>query len=571
MIGYEGKIKISLHVKGNDLILLEHIPSANLFPAVLESVWHANLAAFLLLDSQGEVLQANDLAAELLGYSKEDIKGQNIFSDGWQFVDLDDKLLNRNTHPFWGIANAGETFKDLKLGLRRHEKPAIYLSCNGTSFGDAVGREGKVLISFVDITGNVLSNRMLAQQLDESQALLQTSQMLASSLDVSQTLQQIVRAAITVIKQADQAVIHLLDESGDNLQSVAVADPSVDMLSKRMNFRPREGIAGLVIDSGRSINVADVLKEPRFVGRETVSGRVRSLLVAPVKTTEKNLGTISLHSAKTGVFSSDDERLLTTLGSQAAIALEKAQLHTQIQETLQQEQAARAQLVQSEKLAALGRIIASVAHELNNPLQAIQNALYLVNLQSTLDQQSREDIQVALNESSRMAELIARLRDTYRPTSGEEFQNNSLDDVVLDVQKLIGTYLRHSKVSFHFEPNPSLPVAPIIRDQIKQVVLNICLNAVESMEEGGELSIDISRGEDKPEIEMRITDTGPGISPRVLKNIFDPFFTTKEGGTGLGLAITYDIIRRHNGRIDVQSVLGQGTTFTVVLPLKSVA
>jgi signal transduction histidine kinase len=267
------------------------------------------------------------------------------------------------------------------------------------------------------------------------------------------------------------------------------------------------------------------------------------------------------------VFTSDDERLLTTLGAMAAVAIEKVKLYTDLQASLLQEKAARAQLVQAEKLAALGRIVASVAHELNNPLQAIQNALYLIKLEESLTPQAREDLQTVLNEADRMADLIARLRETYRPTTHEEFQPESLNSLVAEVQRLLSTHLRHAQITFEFLPDDDLPEIPIIRDQIKQVILNICLNAVEAMLGGGLVTVITKNQPQTRTVQLSISDNGPSINPEILPYIFDPFVTTKEGGTGLGLAISYDIVRRHDGQINVNSKPGHGTTFIITLPI----
>jgi two-component system sensor histidine kinase HydH len=209
-----------------------------------------------------------------------------------------------------------------------------------------------------------------------------------------------------------------------------------------------------------------------------------------------------------------------------------------------------------------------VAHELNNPLQAIQNALYLVNLEETLSIQAREDIQVALHESNRMAGLIARLRETYRPSTSEEFNPASVNNLILDVEKLVSTHLRRNEVTLEYDLCPEIPDCQMIQDQIKQVILNICLNAVESMPNGGLLKIRTCNDVDNERIIIEFSDNGAGINPEVLPYIFDPFVTTKDGGTGLGLAITYDIVRRHSGNIDVESTLGKGTIFRVFLPVE---
>ena len=234
-----------------------------------------------------------------------------------------------------------------------------------------------------------------------------------------------------------------------------------------------------------------------------------------------------------------------------------------------QEQSTRARLIQHEKLAAIGRLTASVAHELNNPLQAIQNALYLVSLEDTLSQQGREDLRVALNEADRMAGLIGRLRDTYRPRMGQSYEQVHLNELIREVHKLIETHMRHNQVAYKFLPAAKLPPVTAISDQIKQVILNLALNAIEAMSSGGELCLVTQPKKDENRndgVWLTVKDSGPGIEPNLLPNIFEPFFTTKQSGTGLGLAISYEIVHRHQGKIEVESEPGKGTKFKVWLP-----
>jgi signal transduction histidine kinase len=431
----------------------------------------------------------------------------------------------------------------------------------------------------------------LEKQLRESRALLEISQVLAGTIDLTATLQQIADAATSLIKSADRTILHLLEDTGHYLQPVAVSSRAGDeriskigvektpSLAHRLNFQMGQGIAGIVLESGETINVSDVTTDPRYIPiKEPVSPAFRSLLVAPIIAGEsanlrfdagaRRLGTLSVQSPQVGVFTADDVRLLTILGTQAALAIEKAKLYAELNAALDHEKAARAQLVSAEKLAALGRIVASVAHELNNPLQAIQNALYLIMTEETLTPQAREDLQTVLNETDRMVEMIARLRETYRPVTSEEFKPESLNTLVMEVQKLLATHLRRNRIKLDIYADESLPSIPLIRDQVKQVILNISLNAVEAMPDGGVLTIRTEHHAKQGEVLLSVSDTGMGISKHVLPYIFDPFVTTREGGTGLGLAITYDIVRRHNGRIDVETGPGKGSIFSVWLPVE---
>ena len=412
--------------------------------------------------------------------------------------------------------------------------------------------------------GNAQQYTMLERRLKENEAITTIGQALLQTLDREAVLQIIANAAHQLIPRVNRTVIHLFEQASNSLQPVASVGFEE---TKRPLFPIRygEGIAGRVIAGGETINVGDVISDPRYAsyGFAATPG---SILVAPVQSGDKHLGTISVRSETINAFTADDERFLTALGVQAALVIENARLYADLQEALRQEQSARAQMVQSEKLAALGRIVASVAHELNNPLQAIHNALYLVKSDDLPNPQTRSDLEVALREVDRMAELIARLRETYRPVFREEFKPEKMNDLIQEVQKLIGTHLRHKNIQFTFEPCNTLPAVQIIRDQFKQVLINTCLNAVEAMHDGGALAIRTIDSPETSEVSIIITDTGPGIAPDVMPFIFDPFYTTKEGGTGLGLSITYDIVRRHNGRIEVESESGKGSTFKISLP-----
>lgn len=417
---------------------------------------------------------------------------------------------------------------------------------------------------------NGLDAGQLAKELQKSQALFEISQALAGTVELQKTLQQIAEAANRLIKSSNRTILHLFDDTQEHLIPAAVAGGAKGARNRPLNFKPGEGIAGLVVTEGRPINVADVLQDERYIPLNHSPAASRSLLVVPVKMGTVTLGTLSVQSPEPGVFSQDDERLLATLGAQAAVAIDKARLYDDLEAALRHEQATRAQLVQAEKLAALGRIVASVAHELNNPLQAIQNALYLIQMEAGLSGQAREDLQTVLTETERMAGLIARLRDTYRPTTSEEYQPESINELVRDVQRLLATHLRHRQIGLVFHPDETIPPFPMIRDQIKQVILNICLNAVEAMQEGGVIEVTTELHKEQQSALLCIADNGPGIDEKILPLIFDPFVTTKagEGGTGLGLSITFDIVQRHMGRIEVSNRPEGGVMFRVWLPLE---
>ena len=404
------------------------------------------------------------------------------------------------------------------------------------------------------------------QRLREVNLLYRISQKLAESLDANVILQQVVNLLQEQFNFYYVQVL-MLDGTKKRLILRQGSDPFGSILkSENYDSALDSGIPGHVAITNYPFVTNNVSEVPFFVVNPILPLTTAELAV-PLSSGGSLLGVLDIHHKAPNQFRDHDLQLIYTIAEQSTLAVEKAILYDDLQTTLVKEQAARAQLVQSEKLAALGRIVASVAHELNNPIQAIQNALYLINLEENLTAQSHEDLQVALNESNRMAGLITRLRETYRPTTREEFQPYSINDLVTEVEKLISTHLKRNEVKFLFSPQ-DIPLIPIIPDQIKQVLINISLNAVESMSRGGSLSIQTSYNLEQKQVCLEIIDTGPGIDPEVLPYIFDPFITTKDHGTGLGLAITYDIVRRHGGRIEPESNQGKGTTFRVWLPIE---
>jgi two-component system NtrC family sensor kinase len=222
-----------------------------------------------------------------------------------------------------------------------------------------------------------------------------------------------------------------------------------------------------------------------------------------------------------------------------------------------------AQLVQSEKLAATGRLAMSLAHEINNPLQAIQNCLHLVLELPLPEDRKIEYLRMAREEVERLSILVQSMLDFYRPARGGPPLANIR--AVLDrVLALADQKLRTSQI----ETVVDCPAEPLLvhaaPDQLGQVFLNLIMNAAEAMEDGGTLHIKAELGQSL--IEIRFRDTGAGIPSDILAHIFEPFYTTKDEGTGLGLAISYTIIERQGGTMQVESEVGRGTQFTVRLP-----
>ncbi len=227
----------------------------------------------------------------------------------------------------------------------------------------------------------------------------------------------------------------------------------------------------------------------------------------------------------------------------------------------------RQQIGQSEKLASIGRLAAGIAHEINNPLTGVLTFAHLLRQNDNFSDQDRQDLDVIIQETTRVREIVRGLLDFAResPSSREPL---NLNEVIAQTLKLVRSQKEFREVVIREELDSNLPPVKADKNQLQQVLLNLCLNACEAMHEGGNLTISTAIL-DEGRVAIRVSDTGHGIAEDDLEKIFDPFFTTKPvgKGTGLGLSVSYGIIQSHGGDIEVESQVGIGTTFTLILPV----
>ncbi|MFO8009459.1 MAG: ATP-binding protein [Dehalococcoidia bacterium] len=242
--------------------------------------------------------------------------------------------------------------------------------------------------------------------------------------------------------------------------------------------------------------------------------------------------------------------------------------HNQLKEAMEKLENSQEQLLQSEKLAAVGQLVSGVAHELNNPLMAISGYTELM-LRRVEDETTKRDLERLQEDTNRAIAIIRNLLSFARKQETQKMPV-SVNDIIQSVVKLRSYELSLENISMETDLDPDLPEAMGDFQQLQQVFLNLLLNAEHALKDrkkGGKLSIK-TRNTDS-NITVNLSDNGPGIPPEVQENVFEPFFTTKEvgEGTGLGLSICYGIVEEHGGKIYFQSTSGEGTVFTVELPV----
>jgi len=223
-------------------------------------------------------------------------------------------------------------------------------------------------------------------------------------------------------------------------------------------------------------------------------------------------------------------------------------------------------LIQSEKLASMGKMAAGVAHEINNPLTSILINTHLMLEKNPANPEFSESLKMIAEETSRCTDIVKGLLEFSRQNPPKMILSNA-NDILTRTLRLLENQASFQNIKIIKELSPELPRVKLDEDKIEQVFWNLIFNAAEAMPNGGLLKIQTKASEDEKYIEIRFEDTGGGIPENNLHKLFDPFFTTKSSGTGLGLAVAYGIIDQHHGKIDVKSKAGQGSTFTVHLPL----
>jgi PAS domain S-box-containing protein len=376
-------------------------------------------------------------------------------------------------------------------------------------------------------------------------------------------------------------VIGMVTDDGQRIKLVDYYHPDQDMhkifkdISSQVPFPVGESISERVIRNGESLFYPTVNRDQiKVIFKQEYEvwanrSEVSSLIVVPIKARDRGLGALAMiRLANCAPYMPEDLKLTERLANQMALAILNARLYRDLEITLQKEQAMRQQLIQAEKHTALSRMMASVAHEINNPIQTVMNLMFLARSSIQDGSSSQEFLDMATSEVERISRLVTNLRDIYRPAKVEPMRPLELLKILSLVQTLLKPHLQHQKVSWQQATTDSKIWIDGIPDQLKQVFLNISLNAIEAMQpDGGTLAVSTALSPSQDQVAVAFQDTGPGIPPENLTKVFEPFFTTKSNGTGLGLAICYEIIQRHKGSITVQNSPGQGALITIWMPL----
>lgn len=343
-----------------------------------------------------------------------------------------------------------------------------------------------------------------------------------------------------------------------------------------------DGIPGRVLRTGKSALVNDVSQDTDY--RPLPAGSPGSLMCVALRDGEQTLGLVTVERRDKNAFTHNDLLDLESLAGILASVVASADQYQRLQETVRQlraaqdelksrieaQRSAETRLIQAAKLAAVGEMAAGVAHELNNPLTMVTGFAELILSELPADAASRPDLELVLREARRARDVVRRLLDFARQTESTRTRAD-LNEVLGDIIELTRHLMHTNGVTLVKDLAAGLPWVSIDRNQMKQVFLNLFHNALQAMPTGGELQLQTREAvrDGRAWVAASVRDNGQGIPAEHRERVFEPFFTTKsdQGGTGLGLSVTYGIVTDHGGRIEVESQPGQGSTFTVWLPI----
>jgi signal transduction histidine kinase/DNA-binding response OmpR family regulator len=398
-----------------------------------------------------------------------------------------------------------------------------------------------------------------AQQRSEDLAVLnEITRAVTSSLELDRVLTTSLHSIRQILHVEAGSLIVLDAETGElHFRNTLAA---LEEWIRRDAAQAGGGIIGAVT----TLHEPLIIKDAQHLAVTGVELSLRNLLAVPLTVKSRVQGVIVVINRSDGAFTSDDLELLQFLAGAVAVAAENARLYGELADFARELERSQAQLIQAEKLAATGRLAASLAHEINNPLQAINNCLHLVVNRPLTDDKKKYYLGLAQTEVERLITLVQRTLEFYRPSQGRATAT-SVNHLIENVLALSSKRLEHDRVQIRAQLQPDLPSIMAVPDQLTQVLLNLIINAVEAMPAGGTLTVASALRDSWLAVEVQ--DTGAGFTPDESARIFEPFYTTKADGTGLGLAVSYGIIQQHGGRIEVSSTPGQGARFTVLLPL----
>jgi PAS domain S-box-containing protein len=532
------------------------------------TIFERSRDAIILTNPYGGIAEINQAGVHILGYEtqKEVLALKSI-----------DRLFEKKEYFKFREKISREGFvKELETRLFGKNDRTFDALITSNVMVDVTGRITGYVLIIRDITERKISQRQIEKRNIRLNILNAISKTVSSSLNLDEILKSAIDKILEVL-ESDSVRIYLLDKKRKVLKLVAHKGLSAKLINQPfMQQRdPGDGLLGQTILDGETRLVDNFLRSEDPYVDSIIEEGLHSTAYIPLSTKGELVGVMCVGSHYPIEFAAGYIEFLTAIGSQIGVAVDNANLYENIKRAYEDLKDAQEQIVQSEKLASLGKLAATIAHEINNPLAAVLTYIRLmIKLKDRNEFSSDriEDITRYLgtmeSETARCGEIVKNLL-AFSRQSKITIKRHRVADIIDRTLSLIAHDLEMKEIHLKKIIEPNLPDVHCDFQQIQQALLNLMYNASDAMNEGGTLTVAANRKAGAETfLEVMVSDTGRGVTEEEREKIFDPFFTTKEEGknVGLGLSVVYGIITRHNGSIELESSVGKGSTFKVSLP-----
>lgn len=533
------------------------------------TIFERSLDAIIQTDPKGRIMEINQAGLHILGYrTKEEVfslgPAMDLF-ENQEDLYLFQKMLFRE-----GFVTEFET--RLK-GKKGRSFDAVITS---SVIFDIIGRITGYVMLIRDIKERKRAKEQVKRQNVRLTTLNAISLTVSSSLDLNEVLNSTIDNMLDIIGP-DSVRIYLLDDKKEILNLAAHAGLSPGFLenSYMRSRRVGDGLLGKTVLTRETRVVDNSLRPDDPYVDIIVNAGFRTTVYVPLVLKGQPVGVMCVCSHSEFKFSENYVEFLTAIGNQIGMAVHNAMLYEDANRSYKELKEVQEQLIRSEKLASLGKLSATIAHEINNPIAVVLTYIKLMMKLVNRDQFSQERMEdisrylgTMVSEMTRCGEIVKNLLSFSRHTK-IDIKPQDIDQIINRTLALMSHDLELKEIQLKEKIEPDLPKVECDFRQIQQALLNLISNASEAMENGGTLTVTAARADKDGFIEIKISDKGCGISEQDQKSIFEPFFTTKEEekGVGLGLSVVYGIITNHNGTVEVESEIGEGSTFKVLLPI----
>lgn len=532
--------------------------SEELFRSVFEGIQDI----FYRTDADSRIVLLSPSVQRLAGYSPEELVGRpaaSLFADSAQHEHLLEQFRR------------DRQVTDVEITLQDKDGTEVPTSITGHLRVDDQGRPAGTEGILRDITERKQDERRLAELVKRLQAVNEIARALTSTLDPASILGIVLREVGRVVP-GDRISVVSCEPGNHRLRIMAIGGEGEadSMTGERAEFDAEDTWIGQVIAEKTSQYIPDLAQREKPVEQHLYQMGIRSVVLVPIVCEDLCLGSLNIGREEVDGFSEQERELLESLTPYVAAAINNARAYDQLRQARQELEAAQGQMVQIERLRAIGEVAGGVAHDFNNVLGTILGRTQVL-LAQTKDEAMQESLELMQTAARLGRETVKRIQRFMGRQEEEAYVPVNLDQLVEEALDMTRYRWKDEaqREGITINTRKQLGAGPTIRAnaaEVREVLINLITNACDAMPEGGTLSVATTVEEGWATVE--IADSGMGMNEETREQVFDLFFTTKGSeNSGLGLTISQGIIQRHGGRIELESSPGEGTVFKVCLPL----